>query len=67
MQISWIDCPGTENLDMEIPRGRLGSNEPPANALNVPTPNPIAIAPTKVVAFAFIFRVIEHAQATNPM
>jgi hypothetical protein len=65
MQDSWIDAPETANLDIEIPRGTLGSSDPPANALNVVAPNTIAPAPTKVIAVMFILRVIEYAQATE--
>lgn len=60
MQVSWVDFPGTENLDIEIPRGKFGSNVPRANPLNVAAPNIIALALTKIVAFAFIYRDIEY-------
>lgn len=59
MHVSWADLPGIANLDVEIPRAEFGSNVPRANPLNVAAPNKIALALTKSVAFAFIFRVIE--------
>ena len=60
MHVSCVDLPGIANLDIEIPRAELGSNVPRANPLNVAAPNIIALVLTKIVAFAFIFRVIEY-------